>query len=59
MSQPNFLFLMTDQQRTDSLGCYGCRAIRTPNLDRLAAELAELFKTTGVVVAQLVVIESQ
>jgi arylsulfatase A-like enzyme len=29
---------MTDQQRYDSLGCYGCEAIKTPNLDRLAAE---------------------
>lgn len=29
---------MTDQQRFDSLGCYGARAIQTPNLDRLAAQ---------------------
>ncbi len=36
--RPNILILMTDQQRTDSLGCYGCRAIRTPNLDRLARQ---------------------
>jgi arylsulfatase len=34
---PNILLLMTDQQRFDSLSCYGERAIRTPNLDRLAA----------------------
>ena len=29
---------MTDQQRYDSLGCYGFRGVRTPNLDRMAAE---------------------
>ncbi len=36
--RPNILFLMTDQQRYDSLGCYGCACAHTPNLDRLAAE---------------------
>jgi arylsulfatase A-like enzyme len=35
--RPNVLVLMTDQQRFDTLGCYGARAIETPNLDRLAA----------------------
>lgn len=34
----NILLIMTDQQRFDSLGCYGCEAIPTPNLDRLARE---------------------
>lgn len=38
MTTPNFLFINTDQQRLDSLGCYGCQVARTPNLDRLAAE---------------------
>ena len=37
-SQPNILLLMTDQQRFDALSCYGCQAVKTPNLDRLAAE---------------------
>lgn len=37
-TRPNILILMTDQQRFDSLSCYGCRAINTPNLDRLARE---------------------
>jgi arylsulfatase A-like enzyme len=32
---------MTDQQRYDSLGCYGFEAAHTPNLDRLAAEGAQ------------------
>lgn len=29
---------MTDQQRWDSLGCYGCEAIATPHLDGLARD---------------------
>lgn len=33
----NILFLMTDQHRVDTLGCYGNQRIRTPNIDRLAA----------------------
>lgn len=37
-NRPNILILMTDQQRFDSLSCYGCTAINTPNLDRLAKE---------------------
>lgn len=36
--QPNILFLFTDQQRADTLGCYGNAVCRTPNVDRLAAE---------------------
>ncbi|MHC4362708.1 MAG: sulfatase-like hydrolase/transferase, partial [Planctomycetota bacterium] len=38
VDRPNILILMTDQQRYDSLSCYGCEAVKTPNLDRLAAE---------------------
>lgn len=34
--RPNFLFLLTDQQRADHLGCYGHRQIRTPNIDAIA-----------------------
>ncbi|MBZ0291156.1 MAG: sulfatase-like hydrolase/transferase [Anaerolineae bacterium] len=37
-SQPNILLIMTDQQRFDSLGCYGFEAAYTPNLDQLAAD---------------------
>ena len=33
----NLLFIITDQQRYDALGCAGNAAIHTPNLDRLAA----------------------
>lgn len=37
MSPPNFLFIITDQQRADHLGCYGNRVVRTPHIDRIAA----------------------
>jgi len=40
---PNLLFLYTDEQRYDTLGCYGNERIHTPNLDRLA-ENATLFE---------------
>lgn len=36
--KPNILFINTDQQRADTLGCYGNEIIKTPNLDKLAAE---------------------
>lgn len=32
------IFIMTDTQRTDMLGCYGNPSMQTPNLDRLAAQ---------------------
>lgn len=35
---PNILLLMTDQQRWDSLSCYGGDVVQTPNLDHLASE---------------------
>ena len=37
-TRPNILLIMTDQQRSDSLGCYGNRGLSTPHLDRLAAD---------------------
>lgn len=37
MGKPNFLFVMTDQQRADWLGCYGHPVVKTPNIDALAA----------------------
>lgn len=36
-NRPNILWICSDQQRFDSLGCYGNRFVETPNLDRLAA----------------------
>ena len=43
MSSPNILWICTDQQRWDTLGCYGNRFVQTPNLDRLA-ERGTLFE---------------
>lgn len=37
MKRPNVLWIQTDEQRPDSLGCYGETWARTPNIDRLAA----------------------
>jgi arylsulfatase A-like enzyme len=34
--RPNILYIMTDQQRTDTLGCYGNPKAHTPVLDALA-----------------------
>lgn len=36
--RPNVLWICSDQQRFDTLGCYGNTYVHTPNLDRLAAE---------------------
>ncbi len=35
-SQPNFLLIVTDQQRADYLGCAGHPLLRTPHIDRIA-----------------------
>jgi arylsulfatase A-like enzyme len=35
--KPNILWICTDHQRSDTLGCYGNSYVRTPNLDALAA----------------------
>ncbi len=37
MKQPNILWITTDRQRFDTLGCYGNEFVTTPNLDALAA----------------------
>lgn len=34
--RPNILWICTDQQRFDTLGCYGNEFVETPNVDRLA-----------------------
>jgi arylsulfatase A-like enzyme len=36
--RPNLLFVFSDQQSSDMLGCYGNRQIVTPRLDRFAAQ---------------------
>ncbi len=35
---PNLLFILTDQQRRDTMKAYGNARIKTPNLNRLAAQ---------------------
>jgi arylsulfatase len=34
----NVIFMLADQLRADSVGCYGNAIVQTPNLDKLAAE---------------------
>jgi arylsulfatase A len=36
--KPNIIFIMADDMGYGDLGCYGADKIRTPNMDRLAAE---------------------
>ncbi len=48
---PNILFILSDDQRWDTLGVYGNRSIKTPNIDSLANRGA-LF-TNGFVAAPL------
>ena len=36
MRRPNFLLIVTDQQRCDHVGAYGNRIVKTPNIDALA-----------------------
>ncbi|QQA43869.1 sulfatase [Pelagovum pacificum] len=43
--RPNILWICTDQQRFDTLGCYGNTFVKTPNIDRLAEE-GVLFENT-------------
>ena len=38
MKQPNIVFVFSDQQRWDTVGCYGQALNVTPNLDRMASE---------------------
>ncbi len=36
--RPNILFVLTDDQRWDAMSCAGNRILKTPHMDRLAAE---------------------
>lgn len=38
MKKPNIIFILSDQQRWDTCGCYGQPLDTTPNLDRIARE---------------------
>jgi arylsulfatase len=37
-SRPNFVIIFTDDQGYNDVGCFGSKQIRTPRLDRMAAE---------------------
>ena len=46
-NKPNILFILTDQQRRDSMKAYGNNWINTPNLDSLS-EKSFVFENTYV-----------
>jgi arylsulfatase A-like enzyme len=53
-NRPNIIFILTDDQRWDALGFAGNRIIRTPEMDRLAAEgtyFENAFVTTPICAA--------
>lgn len=45
---PHIMILMPDQQRADCMGCAGHPIIKTPNMDRLAAEGTRFAEATTV-----------
>ncbi|MBL7133709.1 MAG: sulfatase [Phycisphaerae bacterium] len=48
--RPNVVFILTDDQRWDLMSCAGHKFLKTPNLDRVAAEGAQflnMFVTTS------------
>ena len=50
-SRPNIVFFFADDQRNDTLGCAGHAIVKTPNIDRLAAEgvrFGNAFVTTSI-----------
>jgi N-acetylglucosamine-6-sulfatase len=49
-TRPNFVFIMTDDQRWDAMSCMGNPWAKTPNIDRIAREggrFANAFVTTS------------
>ena len=46
---PNVVFIVTDQQRYDSMGCTGNPFAVTPNLDALASSVETVARTMGTV----------
>lgn len=50
-SRPNIIFILTDDQRWDAMGCMGNNDIQTPEMDKLAAEgvkFTQAFVTTPI-----------
>ena len=41
--RPNIIFIITDQQRYDTIGALGYDHVDTPNLDRLVGEGCLLY----------------
>ena len=53
-SRPNIIFILTDDQRWDMLGCAGNTIISTPNIDKLAEKgvrFSHAFATTPICAA--------
>lgn len=53
-SPPNIVFLMSDDQTTYSLGCYGTPGVRTPNIDQLSRDgvtFEKHYATTAICMA--------
>lgn len=53
-SRPNIIFLLSDDQRWDSLGCMGNRIVRTPNIDAIGRRgviFTQNFVTTAICVS--------
>jgi len=48
--RPNFVFILTDDQRFDAMSCAGHPFLKTPNIDRIAKEGA-LFRNAFVAIA--------
>ena len=52
--RPNFVFILTDDQRADFMGCAGHKILQTPNMDRLAHDgvrFTNAFVTTSICAA--------
>ena len=50
-ARPNVIFLLTDDQRWDTMGCMGNKLVHTPNMDALAAGgvlFTNAFVTTAI-----------